>query len=245
MIKEYNINKEFYEFKKEYDLLLKHIKAKDNELIKIKSLMHQDKIRKNSLIPIPVDEIQISKNNDKPEEKNNYLSDLNKKLRFIQEKEDFERIITNLKKKKEKLLEEIKQIKGKNSSMKNISNSSDNLNKEINKLKDELKHKNEQIENIKKIFENEKNVLTKQNNDKDNEIKKLREVNSIMKKNELNLNIIKNKEIEINKRIEELYSIENNLNNLNEKYKELEEMKKNLEKEISNLSKIKGHKAIT
>jgi len=147
MIKEYNINKEFYEFKKEYDLLLKHIKAKDNELIKIKSLMHQDKIRKNSLIPIPVDEIQISKNNDKPEEKNNYLSDLNKKLRFIQEKEDFERIITNLKKKKEKLLEEIKQIKGKNSSMKNISNSSDNLNKEINKLKDELKHKNEQIEN--------------------------------------------------------------------------------------------------
>ena len=231
-IQNQSIINELNKLKQENSFLIKN--NKENEILSIQSIesiMYPMKMNEIELLNFKQKENQYIQINKDLQEKQRILNQLNETYNKLSKN------VADLNQMKDNLVVEINQKKGEISNINDIINLKNNYNNEINKLKLELKQKNDQLSNIKNDFENKNNQLLQQYNEKEMELNNIKSELQRMKMNEVNLNLIKNKENEINKRSQELNEKEKNLNNLIEKYKELGNINKNLESNISDLSK--------
>ena len=231
-IQNQNIKNELNKLKQENAFMIKN--NKENEILSIQSIesiMYPMKMNEIELLNFKQKENQYIQINKDLQEKQRLLNQLNETYNKLSKN------VADLNQMKDNLVGEINQKKGEISNINDIINLKNNYNNEINKLKLELKQKNDQLSNIENDFENKRKQLIQQYNEKEMELNNIKSELQRMKMNEINLNLIKNKENEINKRSQELNDKEKNLNNLIEKYKELGNINKNLESNISDLSK--------
>ena len=236
-IQNQNIKNELNKLKKENAIMIrKNIEKKILSIQSIESIMYPMKKNEIELLNFKQKENQYIQINKDLQEKQNVLNQLKETYNKLSKN------VADLSRMKDKLDEEINQKKREISNINDIINLKNNYDKEIKKLNLELKQKNDQLSNIDSIkndFENKNKELLKQYNAKEMDLNNIKLELQQMKMNEPNLNLIKNKENEINKRSQELKDKEKNLNSLIEKYKNLDNINKNLENSISDLSKKK------